>query len=274
MLCRLLGVSTSGFYAHLGRRPSRRTQRSRQLAEHVKEAFDLNFRVYGSPRIYHELHESGHACGRNQIARLMQREGLWALQHKRFRVCTTDSRHAYPVAANTLDRQFCPLAPNRVWASDITYIPTAEGWLYLAVILDLYSRRVIGHAMSRQPDQALVCDALRLAIGVRQPSAGLLHHSDRGSQYASNAYQAMLKQHGIECSMSRKGNCWDNAVVESFFHTLKTERVYQRRYGTRAEARLDIFDYIERFYNRRRRHSSLKYLNPVEYEARYLAEVA
>lgn len=274
MLCRLLRVSKSGFYAHLNRRPSRRAQKSRQLALHVKEAFDSNLKVYGSPRIHSELCENGHVCSVNHVAKLMQDESLKAIQFKRFRVCTTDSAHALPIATNTLDRQFWPPAPDRVWAGDITYIPTAEGWLYLAVILDLYSRRVIGYSMSHLIDQELVCDALRLAIDLRRPSGGLLHHSDRGSQYASSAYQAMLVSNGIECSMSRKGNCWDNAVVESFFHTLKTERVFHQPYQTRAEARMDIFDYIVRFYNRRRRHSSLKYLNPVEYEVRYLAGVA
>lgn len=274
MLCRLLSVSTSGFYAYFSRRPSRRAEQSRQSTARVKEIFEANRQVYGSPRIHKELQKNRDACSLNHVAKLMRDEGLQAIQSKRFKVCTTDSAHDFPIAPNTLDRQFWPQAPDQVWAGDITYIPTAEGWLYLAVILDLYSRRVIGYSMSHLIDQQLACDALRMAIGLRKPGPGLLHHSDRGSQYASNAYQALLKGHGFECSMSRKGNCWDNAVVESFFHTLKGEAVNHKRYQARAEARADIFDYIERFYNRRRSHSSLKYLNPVEYEARYLAKVA
>lgn len=274
LLCRLLGVSKSGFYAHLSRRPSKRALQSRQLSLQVRELYHTNDKVYGSPRIYREIQGKGQVCGIHRVAKLMQLEGLRAIQCKHFRATTTDSRHNLPIAPNTLDRQFWPQAPDQVWAGDITYIPTAEGWLYLAVILDLYSRRVIGHSMSRFVDQDLVCDALRSAIGLRKPSAGLLHHSDRGSQYASNAYQDLLRRNGIQCSMSRKGNCWDNAVVESFFHTLKTERVHHKRYSSRAEARADIFDYIERFYNRRRRHSSLNYLNPVEYEANYQNGVA
>jgi transposase InsO family protein len=274
LLCRTLGVSKSGFYAHLNRKPSTREQQSRQLTLQVKDVYLQNESVYGSPRIHHVLQEEGHACSENLVAKLMRCEGLHAIQCKRFRVSTTDSEHDLPIADNLLNRQFSPVAPNQAWAGDITYLSTAEGWLYLAVVIDLFSRRVVGHSMSRFIDQALVSDALRSAIGLRRPPSGLLHHTDRGSQYASNAYQDLLREHGMQCSMSRKGNCWDNAVVESFFHTLKTERVYHKEYKTRAQARIDVFDYIERFYNRRRRHSSLKYLNPAEYEERYLAGVA
>jgi len=195
----------------------------------------------------------------------MHLDGVQAKQARRFTV-TTDSKHDRPVAENHLDRQFDPTAPNTRWGADITYIWTQEGWLYLAVVLDLYSRRVVGWSMQKAMDRTLVLDALQMALKNRKPSQGLLHHSDRGSQYASGDYQELLGEASILCSMSRRGNCWDNAPVESFFATLKRERVYHRRYRTRAEARADLFQYIEVWYNRKRRHSSLGYLSPVDYE--------
>lgn len=204
--------------------------------------------TYGSPRIHADLKLSGYACGKHRVAQLMRMHGIVSRHKRRFRA-TTDSKHTHPVAANTLQRRFAVSNPNRYWVSDITYIPTREGWVYLAVTLDLYHRKVVGWAMDRWITQQLVIDALIMAIKNCKPESGLVHHSDRGSQYASNAFQALLKAYGIQCSMSRKGNCWDNAVAESFFHTLKVERIHDRHYHTRQEARAEMFEYIEVFYN-------------------------
>ncbi len=226
--------------------------------------------VYGSPRVHRELRAGGIRCGRKRVARLMREHGIRAKQARRFRA-TTDSHHGKPVAANLLDRRFEVPAPDRVWAADVTYIWTQQGWEYLAAMLDLYSRRVVGWSMSARIDQDLTVGALNAALWARKPAPGLLHHSDRGSQYVSFDYQSLLRQHGASCSMSRKGDCWDNAVVESFFKSLKAERVKHRRYRTREEARADVGDYIERFYNRRRLHSYLDYVSPVEYELKNVA---
>jgi len=222
--------------------------------------------VWLSPREA-ELAEQGIRCGRKRVARLMQTYQMRPKTVRRFRVITTDSNHKLPIASNRLNQEFTADQPDKIWLTDITYIPTAEGWLYLAVVLDLYSRRIVGWPLSDSLHRQLVIEALKMAITTRQPPPGLLHHSDRGSQYASDDYQALLTQARMVASMSRKGNCYDNAPVESFFATLKTELVYHQQYVTRAEARLDIFEYIEVFYNRFRRHSALGYKSPVTYEA-------
>jgi putative transposase len=220
---------------------------------------------YGSPRIHVELAAQGQACCVNTVARLMRRHGIAAKTKRKFR-CTTDSNHDRPVAENVVARRFEPEAPNRTWTADITYVPTGEGWLYLAAVEDLHSRRIVGWAMSERIDSRLVVDALEMAVARRLPGAGLVAHSDRGSQYASEHYQRLLAGHGITCSMSRRANCWDNAPMESFFATLKKELTHGESYATRAEARASLFEYIEVFYNRVRRHSSLGYKSPVEYE--------
>jgi transposase InsO family protein len=222
-------------------------------------------RTYGSPRVHEDLQEQGIRCGRKRVARLMRENGIRAKQARRFKA-TTDSDHNDPVAPNLLDREFHVDVPDRVWVADLTYIWTREGWLYLAVILDLFSRRVVGWSMSRRITSQLTLEALSVALWSRKPSPGLLHHSDRGSQYTCGDYRDVLDEHGVLCSMSRKGDCWDNAVAESFFKTLKVERVNDRDYWTREEAQTDIIDYIERFYNRKRRHSYLGYVSPVKYE--------
>ena len=222
-------------------------------------------RTYGSPRVHEDLQEQGIRCGRKRVARLMRENGIRAKQARRFKA-TTDSDHNDPVAPNLLDREFQVDVPDRVWVADLTYIWTREGWLYLAVILDLFSRRVVGWSMSKRITSQLTLEALSVALWSRKPSPGLLHHSDRGSQYTCGDYRDVLDEHGVLCSMSRKGDCWDNAVAESFFKTLKVERVNDRDYWTREEAQMDIIDYIERFYNRKRRHSYLGYVSPVEYE--------
>ena len=258
-------VSTSGYYDWRGRQESRRTQENRKLLVEIKAVHAESKQTYGSPRICRTLNQRGVRCSKNRVARLMHAHGVRAKQTKRFKA-TTDSRHRLPVAENVLDRQFEPAAPNEAWAADITYVWTREGWLYLAVVMDLFSRRVVGLSMQRVMGRQLVIGALKMALGRRRPGPGLLHHSDRGSQYASGDFQALLRGTGIVCSMSRKGNCWDNAPLESFFATLKNELVHHRRYQTRAEARSEIFEYIETWYNSKRLHSSLGYLSPAEYE--------
>lgn len=221
--------------------------------------------TYGSPRVTAELRDRGIRCGRNRVARIMRDNGICAKMRRKFKR-TTDSRHNLPVAANLLDQDFAVGRPNSVWAGDITYVPTDEGWLYLATVLDLYSRQVVGWSMKRRMTRDLVVDALKQAVGRRKPPPGLIHHSDRGSQYASGEFQELLNKHGFLCSMSRKGNCYDNACVESFFGTLKTEMICFERYKTRDDARRSIFEYIEVFYNRQRKHSTLGYKSPVEFE--------
>jgi putative transposase len=220
---------------------------------------------YGSPRMTAELNARGHACTENTVAKLMKGHGIRAKAARRF-VRTTDSRHSLPVAGNLLARQFSPSGPNVAWSADITYIPTADGWLYLAVVEDLFSRMIVGWSMDSTMTSRLVVDALGMAVGRRLPAEGLVAHSDRGSQYASEHYQLLLKRHGISCSMSGVAQCWDNAPVESFFASLKKELVHHEAYTTRAEARASIFEYVEAFYNRARRHSSLGFLSPVEFE--------
>lgn len=264
-MCRVLDVSESGYYAWCKRVPSRRQRANEQLIEHIHEAYEQGRRVYGSPRIHAELRGQGIRCGKHRVARLMRQAGLQAV-HKRHHVCTTDSQHSDPVAPNLLQRNFTAPAPNRKWLTDITAVWTAEGWLYLAVVLDVYSRLVVGWAMASHREESLVETALWMALGRRHPGAELLHHSDRGSQYTSQAYQAVLAQFQIQVSMSGKGDCYDNAMMESFFSSLKTECVHRQSYQSFSEAKLSIFEWIEVFYNRQRRHSSLDYVSPVAYE--------
>jgi transposase InsO family protein len=267
-MCTTLQVSCSGFYAWRTRPLAPRHQHDQRLRVEVAAIYAEKRCRYGSPRIERELRAKGHCTGRKRVARLMVEQGLRARPKRRFRT-TTDSRHGLPLAANVLQREFTVAQPNVAWVTDITYIWTQEGWLYLAVILDLFSRRVVGWSMSAQITRQLALDALTMGLAQRQPDRGLLHHSDRGSQYASGDYRQLLDQHGIVCSMSRKANCWDNAVAESFFATLKTELVYQCAWVTRAEARGALFEYLEIFYNAQRRHSSLGYLSPVAFEQQY-----
>jgi putative transposase len=264
-LCEVLGVSASGYYRFRGRPESRRSREDRRLRLQIRTIHREMKGRYGSPRIYEELRARGVRCSRKRVARLMREEHLQGRRRRRYRV-TTQSAHRHAVAPNRLNRQFRVEGPNRVWAGDITYLWTEEGWLYLAVLLDLFSRRVVGWAVSARIDGALTLSALRMALEQDQPPQGLLHHSDRGSQYAAGPYQAVLRRYGLEVSMSRAGNCYDNAVVESFFSTLKLELEGIGRYRTRQEAYREVFDYIERFYNPRRRHSSLGYLSPAQFE--------
>jgi putative transposase len=266
VMCGVLAVSRSGYYAWRKRPPSARKMADQALSQQIKDIHQQSRQTYGSPRIQAELAENGVNCGAKRVARLMRDEELFAKQHRKFRVRTTDSAHPYPVAPNLLDQDFSASRPNEKWLTDITYIPTAEGWLYLAVVLDLYSRRIVGWAMSNSLERSLVLAALQMALDTRQPLPGLLHHSDRGSQYASHDYQTLLTQYQMQGSMSRKGNCYDNAPTESFFGTLKTELVHHCHYQTHAEAKTDLFEYIEVFYNRVRRHSALHYQSPLNYE--------
>ena len=267
LMCRALAVSAAGYYAWRSRSESPRSIQARTLLSAIRVVHQESRETYGSPRIWDALVKQGHHIGEHCVARLMRVEGIRAKTVKKWRA-TTQSQHRFPVAANTLDRAFTVEAPNRVWAGDLTYVWTLEGWLYLAVLLDLYSRRVVGWAMGQRLTVELAEQALTMALANRAPTAGLLHHSDRGSQYAATSSQRILAAYGLRPSMSRKGNCWDNACVESFFGTLKRERVYHRRDATRDEAKQDIFEYIEVFYNRQRRHSTLGYHSPAEYETR------
>jgi len=276
LMCRLLRVSRGGYYGWRARqaagRSTRRAAADAALTDEIREVHRASRRTYGSPRVHAELRARGQPVARKRVARLMQAAGLVARRRRR-RVRTTDSAHAHPVAANVLDRQF-GVAPQAaadrawpsVWVGDITYLPTREGWLYLAVVLDLGSRRVIGWSMRHTLERGLALDALTMAITARQPGPGVLQHTDRGSQYASGDYQALLAAHGMTCSMSRKGDCYDNAVAESFFATLKAELVEEADWPTREAARAAVFEYIEVWYNRQRRHSSLGYLSPLQYE--------
>ena len=266
LLCETLEVSPAGYYAWRQRPRSAGEQRQDALLVEMR-AIHAPFKArYGSPRMHAELVARGHDCCVNAVARLMRDHGIVAKSTRKFRVTTTDSNHDLPVAENLLDRQFDPSEANEVWLADITYIPTREGWLYLAAVEDLYSRRVVGWSMAEHMESRLVVDALEMAVQRRLPDEGLLAHSDRGSQYASAHYQLLLARHGIACSMSRRADCWDNAPMESFFASLKKELVHDADFGTRAEARAAIVEYIEVFYNSKRRHSSLGYVSPAEYE--------
>ncbi len=270
LLCRVLGVSRSGYYARRTRAENRRSRDNRVLEDQIRQIYTTSRSSYGSPRVHAELRAQGIRCSKKRVARLMRRAGLRAHRPRRS-WATTDSRHALPIAANLLQRDFAAPAANTKWAADITYIDTREGWLYLAVVIDLFSRQIVGWAMQPTLARGLVLDALQMALDRRRPTTPLVHHSDRGSQYASSDYQARLAAAGIQCSMSRTGDCFDNAPVESFFGTLKTELVYQHQFATRQQARSAIFEYVEVFYNRKRRHSALGYLSPVEFEAQQRA---
>lgn len=266
-LCRTLSVSSSGYYAWRKRKPGPRQQRREELLNEIQKAHAASRHTYGSPRVFKDLDEQGVKVCENTVAKLMREAGIRSKIVKKYVPRTTDSRHTHRVADNVLGQNFETAEPNRKWVADITYVETAEGWLYVAAVLDLCSRMVVGWSMAEHMQTELVQQALRMALSRRNPRAGLLHHSDRGVQYASDAYQALLKARGIECSMSRTGNCYDNAVMESFWGTLKTELVYQEDYATREAARVSIFEYLEIFYNRVRRHSSLGYISPEAFEA-------
>lgn len=273
-LCEALCVSRGGYYSWLLRPQSRRDREDRQLLPRIRAAFRESRGRYGSPRIHAELREEGIRCGRHRVARLMRQDRLQARPRRRFKR-TTQSAHGHSVAANELQRQFQVAVPDCCWAGDITYIWTQEGWLYLAVLLDLCSRRIVGWAVSDRLTEELTLKALDQALAHRRPSAGLLHHSDRGSQYAARGYRQRLARHGLRASMSRRGDCWDNAVVESFFSSLKTELFARRRWPeTREQARRELFEYIEIFYNRKRRHSALGYVSPSRFEENLRAEAA
>jgi len=261
-------VSESGYYAWASRPLSQAERRRDQLVAAIEQVHAELKGRYGSPRMAAELNARGHACTENTVADLMKAHGIRAKTARRF-VRTTDSRHGLPVAGNLLDRQFDPGRPNVAWSADITYIPTADGWLYLAVVEDLFSRMIVGWSMDATMTSRLVVDALDMAVRRRVPEEGLLAHSDRGRQYASEHYQQLLGKHGIACSMSGVAQCWDNAPVESFFASLKRELVHHERYTTREQAKASIFEYVEAFYNRVRRHSSLGYLSPTEFERTY-----
>ena len=265
-MCQVLRVSSSGYYASRGRPLSQREQDNQGIVNQIKEIHTVSRETYGSPRVHAALVRQGIHCNKKRVERLMRVHKIRGKQRGRRRVKTTDSAHNLPVAPNLLRRQFQADTPNQKWVTDITYIPTDQGWLYLAAVVDLFSRRVVGWSMGSTMQGSLVKNALWMAIADRRPPAGLLHHSDRGSQYASFAYQSLLGDYQIVASMSRTGNCYDNAPMESFFGTLKCELVHDRQYHTRAEARQDIFEYIEVFYNRKRLHSSLGYLSPAQYE--------
>ena len=269
LLCRALGVSHSGFYDWLGRAPSSRSRDNERLTGRIRSSFIESDRTYGSPRVWRDLREWGETCSENRVARLMRGAGLQARPRRRRPPQDPGARPEHQVASNVLNRQFDAAAPNQSWVADFTYIWTGEGWLYLAVVLDLYSRRVVGWSMNAQMTAQLVMDALLMAVWRRGQPKALLHHSDQGSQYTSEDFQRLLSANGITCSMSRRGDCWDNAAMESFFSTLKTERIRRRIYLSRDDARADIFDYIERFYNPRRRHSTLGQISPAQFEQRY-----
>jgi transposase InsO family protein len=266
-MCQVLEVSKSGFYAAQARPPSARQIRRAALLAEIKNVHAASRGRYGSPRVYQELKARQVQACENTIAKVMRAAAIRAKTCRKYVPCTTDARHAFPIAENRLNRDFKAEAPNRRWVTDITYIPTGEGWLYLAGVIDLFSRKLVGWSMADNMQTKLVEDALKMALARRQTSPGLLHHSDRGSQYACGDYQKLLLAHGLECSMSRAGNCYDNAVMESFWGTLKKELVYHEKYATREQARRSIFEYIEVFYNRVRRHSSLGYLSPEAFEA-------
>jgi transposase InsO family protein len=270
LMCTVVGVSPSGYYASRRRSPCMRAIADERLLLNVRIAHEKSDGSYGAPRVQRELRDEGLSVGTKRVARLMRADGLVGRARRRMRPHTTDSTHAHPIAPNLLDRQFdvTGVALNRVWVSDITYIPTQQGWLYLAAVLDLASRRVVGWAMRDTLDPELAVSALEMAITNRRPAPGLIHHSDRGSQYACGDYRGVLKNHEMIASMSRKANCWDNAVAESFFATLELELIVNHRWATRDDARRAIFRYIETWYNRDRRHSTLDYVSPAQYEDR------
>jgi len=264
-MCRVLEVSRSGYYDWVDRPESLRAKRHRDLTVKIHQVHIESRKIYGSPRIHSELTDQGEKVGKNTVARLMQRASIQSKMHKRF-VVTTDSRRTKKPAENKIEGIFISDYPNRKWVSDVTYIPTRQGWLYLSAIMDLYSRMIVGWSMGEKNSTELVEDSLKMAAAHRKQIQGVILHSDQGAQYASMSYQELLSDLGVICSMSRKGNCWDNAPMESFFHSLKTEWVGFEDYKTRSEARASLFNYIELFYNRKRRHSALKYRSPVAFE--------
>ena len=265
-MCGALGVSRGGFYAWLTRSPSHRSRRDEELSAKVRTSFIGSDRTYGARRIWKDVLADGVSCGLHRIERLMRQQALRARPRRRRLPSDSGERQAGAVAPNVLERSFNAPAPNRRWIADFTYIWTAEGWLYVAAVIDLFSRRVVGWSMSASMTAELVTDALVMAIWRRGKPDALIHHSDRGSQYTSDQFQRLMTDHGVTCSMSRSGNVWDNAAMESFFSSLKTERIARKVYRTRDEARADVFDYIERFYNTKRRHSTIGYLSPMEFE--------
>lgn len=267
VMARVLRVSPSGYYAWRHREIGSRSQGRVQLRTVIREVHEQSRRTYGSPRVHATLRGRGIACCVNTVAKVMRQEGLAARVKRRFKT-TTDSSHDLPTAPNRLDRCFRRDRANEVWVGDITFIATGEGWLYLATEMDLYSRKIVGWAMGDRLTTELVASALSMAVTQRRPLAGLLHHSDRGCQYASRAFRRLLSAHGMVCSMSRRGNAYDNAPMESFFGTLKQERIHRASYATRDQARTDVFEYIEAFYNRRRLHSALGYMSPADFEAK------
>jgi putative transposase len=268
--CQMLEVSRSGYYDWIDRPVSEQAKHQEDLKVKIKKAHEENRRVYGSRRVCAVLRANGEITCENTVAKLMKELEIRPKRKRKFIPCSTDSRHTQPVAKNILDRQFQAELPNQKWATDITYIPTGEGWLYLAGVIDLCSRKIVGWSMADHMRTDLVSDALNMAVAGRSPDQGLLHHSDRGVQYASDDYQDLLQQHQMQSSMSGKGDCWDNACTESFWATLKTELVHHEKYATREMARQSIFEYIEIFYNRKRLHSSLEYLSPEAFEARFI----
>jgi len=265
-VCRVLGVSRSGYYRWLKRKPSQRQRADEQLLPLIVQVYAAARQTYGSPRVTQALKKQNHRCGRHRVARLMRLNGLRGAQKRAFRPRTTDSDHPLPIAPNRLKESAVPNQPNQVWVSDITYIATAPGWVYLAVIMDLCSRKIVGWATANHLKASLVQDALHRALSRRRPAAGLLHHSDRGCQYASEAYRRQLQTHQLLASMSAAGNCYDNAAMESFFSTLKTELIHRQQWLTHAQVNVALFDYIETFYNRQRLHSALNYQSPAEFE--------
>ena len=269
-MCKILNVSRSGYHAWIKRPESRGKRENRDLEAKIRVFHAASHGIYGAPRIHRDLTDDGIRCGKNRVARIMRQAGIRSRTKKKFKA-TTNSKHNFPVAPNLLNQEFKAAAPDHTWVGDITYVHTNEGWLYLAVLLDLFNREVVGWSTSSRLTRQLAIAALQMALGRRVPGKKLMHHSDQGSQYASNDYQKILKEHDFTCSMSRRGNCYDNAVAESFFGRLKSEWVNHNRYQSRSEATQSIFYYIEIFYNRKRRHSSINYVSPQEYETLPLA---
>lgn len=269
VMCRVLQVSRSGYYAWRRRPMSCRKSRQATLLEEIRQSHRESRGIYGAPRIHRDLKARGIPCSRNTVAKLMHQHHLRSRLTRRFVIRTTDSRHAHPIARNLLQRRFHWERPNQAWCCDLTYVPTDEGWLYLAVVVDLCSRKVVGWSMADHLRSQLVEEALKMALAQRHPEAGVIHHSDRGVQYACESYRQLLESHGMIPSMSGIGECYDNAVAERFMGALKTEWIHQERYATREQARLSVFEYIEVFYNRHRRHSTLGYVSPEEYERRF-----
>lgn len=266
VLCEALGISRSGFYAWRTRAESKRSRTDTEILVTVRSSFLLSDRTYGVRRVLGDVRDAGHICGRQRVARLMRREALRARPRRRAHPADTGNSSLHSLAPNVLDREFTAARPNQKWVADFTYVWTSEGWLFVAAVLDLFSRRVVGWSMHSAMTTQLVTDALTMAIWRRGSVDALLHHSDRGSQYTSESFQRLLRELGVTCSMSRSGNVWDNSVMESFFSTLKTERTNRKHYNTRAAARADVFDYIERFYNPLRRHSTLGNISPANFE--------